>query len=422
MVYALVDCNNFYVSCERVFDPRLEHKPVVVLSNNDGCVIARSQEVKDLGVRMGTPAFEMRPLVQKHGVRCLSSNYTLYGDMSGRVMDVLTMHAPAVEIYSIDEAFLDLDGVADRVNFGRELKKTVRQWTGIPVAIGIAETKTLAKVANKVGKKHAVHAGVLDFTALSVRERDSILESVDVADVWGVGFAHAPRLHAEGIKTAKQFRDADRRWIKAQMGVCGLRTVLELGGVNCLPLELVPPLRKGITSSRSFSELVTTEAALVEAVATYVTRAAEKLRRYRLAANALSVFVQTNRFREQDAQYSNSAGFTLPCPSSDTSELISLATRGIRRIFREGYRYKKAGVMLTDLVPEATAQLPLFDDRDRIRRRKLMTAIDEVNAKMGSGILFFAAQGIEQPWKMRRGKLSPNYTSQWDELMSVRAG
>jgi DNA polymerase V len=232
VVYALVDCNNFYVSCERVFNPRLERVPVAVLSNNDGCVIARSQEVKDLGVKMGTPAFQMRDLVKANGVRCLSSNYTLYGDMSSRVMDLLASFAPAVEIYSIDEAFLDLVGVADRAGFGRHLRQTIRQWTGIPIAVGIAETKTLAKIANKAGKKNPVHGGVLDLTTMSAADRDGVLESIGIADVWGVGFAHAPRLHAAGITTARHLRDADRHWIKARMGVCGLRTMLELGGFN----------------------------------------------------------------------------------------------------------------------------------------------------------------------------------------------
>ena len=421
MVYALVDCNNFYVSCERVFDPRLDRVPVAVLSNNDGCVIARSQEVKDLGVKMGMPAFELRPLARSHGIRCLSSNYTLYGDMSGRVMDVLHLHAPSVEVYSIDEAFMDVADVADRLPFARELRRVVRQWTGIPVGIGIAETKTLAKLANRVGKKVPAHAGVYDLAAAGSAERDAVLASIDVADVWGVGFAHGPRLHAAGIKTARDLRDADQHWIRDRMGVCGVRTVLELGGVSCLPLELLPPVRKGITSSRSFSEMVTTETALVEAVATYTTRAAEKLRRYHLAASALSVFVQTNRFRETDPQYSNTASFRLTVPSADTSELIALAARGIGRIYREGFKYKKAGVMLTELVAEGAAQMGLFDTVDRDRRRQLMTMLDDVNARMGTGTVFFAAQGIRQPWKMKRERLTPAYTTRWDQLMTVRA-
>lgn len=419
-VFALVDCNNFYVSCERVFNPRLEGVPVAVLSNNDGCVVARSQEVKDLGVQMGAPEFELRGQPRMRGVRFFSSNYTLYGDMSRRVMDTLGLLAPALEIYSIDEAFLDLTGVPERAEFGQRLRRTVRQWTGIPIAVGIAATKTLAKIANKAGKKDRGAAGVFDLTGLAASRLDDVLEATAIEDVWGVGFAHAPRLRAAGIATARRFRDADMGWVRARMGVCGYRTLLELRGISCLPLELVPPTRKGITSSRSFSELVMSQDALCEAVSAYATRAAAKLRRHKLAAGVLTVFIETNRFRN-DPQYSNGCTMPLPCPTDDTADLIGHAQAGIARIFREGFKYKKAGVMLTELSPAAMAQMPLWDDRDRPRRRLLMRALDSANGRYGAGAVFFAAEGIRKPWQMRRERLSPCYTTRWDQLITAWA-
>lgn len=418
---ALVDCNNFYVSCERVFDPSLARVPVAVLSNNDGCVVARSAEVKALGVKMGTPEFQIRDLVRKHGVRCFSSNYTLYGDMSGRVMETLGRHVPTMEVYSIDEAFLDLDGIAEPEAFARSLRDTVRQWTGIPTAVGIAATKTLAKAANRAGKQDPATGGVLDLTSLSRSRVDEVLESVAVEDVWGVGFAHGPRLRAAGITTARHLRDADSRWIRARMGVCGHRTVLELRGESCLPLELVPPARKGVTSSRSFGEPVTCKRAMAEAVATYVGRAAEKLRRHGLAANVLTVFMHTNPFRPEERQYSNGCTLPLPCPTNDTAELIGYTALAVDRLFKDGFRYKKAGVMLTELATAAAAQAGLFDEVDRPRRQKLMQVMDELNRQMGSGTVFFAAQGVRQEWRMQRRRLSPCYTTRWPDLMRVHA-
>ncbi len=412
--FALIDCNNFYVSCERVFQPKLDRVPVLVLSNNDGCAIARSAEVKALGIKMGDPEFQIRHLIKRHGIKVFSSNYTLYGDMSSRVMDTISTFGD-VEIYSIDEAFLDLTPVSDaRTAFCQTIRQTVKQYTGIPISIGIAPTKTLAKLANKVAKKSD---GVLDLTAPDVR-MDDVLDSVEVADVWGVGSANAPRLHKLGITTARKLRDVDTTWIRKRMTVVGLRTVLELRGISCLSLQAASATRKGVTSSRSFGKPVETLEALSEAVATFVSRAAGKLRREGLACGFLSVFVQTNVFNLKDRQYSNSCSMRLPVQSDDTPELIGHALTLLKRLFRSGFRYKKAGVMMLELVRRDRTQSGLFEEVDRERSVKLMAVVDEINSSMGRETLRYAVQGIErkQAWPTRRERLSPGYTTCWNEL------
>ena len=423
-IIAMVDCNNFYCSCERVFDPTLANVPVAVLSNNDGCVIARSQEVKDAGIKMGTPAFKVRDQLKDHGVRVFSSNYTLYGDMSRRVMDVLDTMAPRIEVYSIDEAFLDLTGFdRDTLNdYGREIKRKVQRWTGIPVGVGIAPTKTLAKLANYYAKKHPVETGGVK-TLLNSIETECVLNWAEVGDVWGVGSASIAKLNALGIYTAADLASADPKVIRGLMTVVGHRTLLELRGTPCLDLEIEPPIRKGVASTRSFGRTVTELDELNQAIAGFIDRAAFKLRRESLVAERLEVFIKTDRFRTDAKQYANAASMQLPVPSADTGELTTYGGQLVRRIYRPGFAYKKAGVFLTELRQRHEVQTGLFDHADRDRRDRLLKAFDQINHRFGSGSIGTAARSLErQPtWQMKREHLSPAYTTRWSELPVVRA-
>lgn len=417
-VYALVDCNNFYASCERVFDPTLEHQPVVVLSNNDGCVVARSNEAKALGVPMGIPFFEVRELIEKHGIIALSSNYTLYADMSGRVMETLSHFTPHIEIYSIDEAFLDLSGLAEnRTDYSRRIRQTVRQWTGIPVSIGIGPTKTLAKAANKLAKKSVKAWGVLDLTDSPWLEE--ALRRIEVQDVWGVGRQISKKLKAADIHTALELRGADIHWIKTKFGVQGVRTVLELRGQCCWELEENPPARQGITVSRGFGRPITDLTELQEATALYAARAGEKLRADGLAAGVMSVFVTTSRFVEKPKRYMRHCVIPFDTATEDTQDLIAAAVAAVERLYRKGYEYKKSGVMLLDLVPRDKVQGGLFDAKDRGRSRRLMETIDQINRTSGVGIQW-AAEGIEKPWRTKFTRKTPAYTTDWADLPKIR--
>ena len=420
-LYFLVDCNNFYVSCERVFRPSLLGRPVVVLSNNDGNVVARSDEVKRMGLPFGAPFFRVRELARREGVAVFSSNYTLYGDMSRRVMECLARFSPEMEIYSIDEAFLAVGGAAgDPREYGRLVRDTVRRWTGIPVSVGIARTKTLAKMAARCAKRDPASGGVLDLAdGARVEER---LAAAGAGEVWGVGERYRLLLERHGIRTALELRDAPDRWVRRHMTVTGLRTVWELRGVPCLPLEELPAPKKGIVSSRSFGRPVESLDELREAVASYTARAAEKLRGQGSAAGAIAVFLSTNRFRERDPQYSGGVSCRLPVPSSYTPRLLGAALQLLDRVYRRGYRYKKAGVMLYEIMPEGEAQLDLFSRfHDSDRTRRLMGTMDRVNREMGRHALRFAAEGRARSWRMRREFLSGRYTTHWAEIPVVRA-
>jgi DNA polymerase V len=418
-MFALLDCNNFYVSCERLFQPMLQGKPVVVLSNNDGCVIARSDEAKALGIPMGLPAFKLTDLLQEHPIEVFSSNYTLYGDLSARVMTTLTQWTPAVEVYSIDEAFLDLTGLStdDLISYSHTMRATIHQWTGIPLSIGVAPTKTLAKLANRLAKRSPEAQGVV--TLISASAIETTLAQTPIEDLWGIGPGYTRRLKAQDIRTALQLRDANDRWVRQQLGVIGQRIVWELRGIACLPLELCPPPKHSLMVSRSFGRPITTLIEMREAVATYMTRAAEKLRRSHMAAGVLTVFLMTNRFTEEP-QYANSVTLPLPVATQDTAELSRYALRGVEQIYREGYRYKKAGVILTALVPAHQVQTHLFDQHDRERSQKLMAAIDAINTEWGSGTIRYAAVGLRPGWMMRCARRSPRYTTRWNELVVVR--
>ncbi len=420
-ILALVDCNNFYVSCERVFRPALCGKPVVVLSNNDGCVIARSDEAKAMGIPMGLPFFQMREQFPGSSIEVYSSNYALYGDMSARVMQLLKELSPEVEVYSIDEAFLNLAGCGsgDLPAYGSLIRERVQKWTGIPVSIGIGHTKTLAKLANRLAKRSKEDGGVVD---LSGSPHEALLQATAVKDIWGIGRSYSRLLQHHGIYTALQLRDADERWIRQHMGVVGIRIVWELRGISCWPLVLHPPPKKTLTVSRSFGRPITTLDEMRQAIATYTTRAAEKLRRHQLAAGILTVFLRTNPFNPDEPQYGNDIKMTLPVSSSDTAELIAYALVGTEHIYAEGYRYKKAGVMLSGLVPAHQIQLSLFDTQDRDRAKTLMRTLDHLNTQMGTGTIQYAAAGFNPNWQMRRSRMSPRYTTKWGELVVVRAG
>ncbi len=420
-VFALVDCNNFYVSCERVFQPKLDGKPVLVLSNNDGIVVARSNEAKALGIAMGVPAFQVRALIRKHDVQVFSSNYALYGDLSRRVMDTLAQFSPQVEVYSIDEAFLSLSGFTGRnlTEYGRAIRATVKRWTGIPVSVGIAETKTLAKIAGEVAKRTRDAGGVCDLTAWP--DRGALLADIPVEDVWGVGPNWAKLLTESGVRTARDLREADEHWIRKRMGVVGARIVQELRGVSCLTVEDCPPPKQAVTVSRMFGRPVATLAEMREAVAAYTARAGEKLRHERLAATVLTVFLTTNPFKTDEPQYSNVVTIKLPAATDATPDLLRYALRGIERIYRDGYRYSKAGVMLTALVPASQRQLDLFEDRDRERSSRLMRVLDRLNADMGAGTLRYAAEGYVKRWRTRFERRSPASTTNWRDLPVARA-
>jgi DNA polymerase V len=417
----LVDCNNFFCSCERVFNPALLGKPVVVLSNNDGCIISRSEEAKALGIPMGAPLHEQQEVIRKHDVQVFSSNYTLYGDMSARVMSILREEVPDIEVYSIDEAFLKLP-----LNFDEEMARALRakvlQWTGIPVCIGIGSTKLLAKLANRHAKKNkALTGGVFDLARYW--DPEGILADTPTDGLWGVGRNLAARLAKMGIKTALDFQHADPASIRKSMGVVGERMLRELNGIPCLELETMPPDRKGVMASRSFGSPVESLEELEEALANHVARAGEKIRRFGLLATGMEVFLQTNRFRADQPQYSPGIGITLDRPTNATADLMKTASDLLHRIYRSGYRYKKTGVQLAGLVSEEEYQPELFDrPKARIDVDKI---VDEINRRLGdpkNPVIIRASQGTERSgkankgWKMKSERHSPHYTTDWNQL------
>lgn len=419
--FALVDVNNFYVSCEQLFQPRLVGKPVVVLSNNDGCVVARSPEVKALGIRMGHPWHQLQREARLHGITAFSSNYTLYADMSQRVMTILGGMCPAQEVYSIDECFCDLTGLPQPAQQGHRMRERIAQWTGLPVCVGIGSTKTRAKLANHIAKKQPQHGGVFDLETRDVVAQSRLLEEIPVDEVWGIGRRIGESLQAMGITTAAALRDADRARIRQRFNVVIERVVRELQGVSCLDLEEVAPTKQQIMASRSFSRTVTAQCELREALLSYVARAAEKLRGQRSLAGAIQVFIRTNPFKPEVAQYANSTSLHLPLATDDTLTLGHFALAGLDLLYRDGFAYHKAGVMLMDLVPCSQRQASLFDDPEAIdRRSRLNSTLDAVNRKFGRGALAVAGAGTERGWQMRREHLSPAYTTALEALPEVR--
>jgi len=420
--FALVDGNNFYVSCERCFRPSLLNKPVVVLSNNDGCAVARSQEAKDIGIKMGQPWFQIKEFARSHGLIALSSNYALYADMSDRMMTVIGQYSPVQEIYSIDESFLDLTGFrCNLTEYGIEIRSRVLQWTGIPTCVGIGASKTLAKFANHVAKKNIGRpwAGVCDFTALSEQEQDSIMASVAVGEVWGVGRKIAARLEPMGITTALQLKRASQSLIRKAFSVVLERTVLELNGVACYDFEATSQPQKQIVCSRSFGHVIYALEDLAQAVTEFVSRAGERLRRQGLKANNIQVFIQTSPFRKQDKQYSRAVNVPLVSPTSDTLKLLDSAMLGLRAIYKHGFRYAKAGIMLHELQAEGLEQVELFEN-NASQRSKLMLAMDSVNERFGRGTLKVGSVEGRQAWHMTQDKKTPCYTTEWSSLPVAR--
>ena len=420
-MYALADCNNFYASCERVFDPALQGRPVIVLSNNDGCVVARSQEAKDVGIGMGEPVFKCREQIRKHGIVVRSSNYALYQDLSHRVVQSIQYFVPDVEIYSIDEVFLDLDPLAGRniEAICRDTRRAVGQWTGIPISIGIAPTKTLAKVANRFAKRCPELKGVCRLPDVGPK-RDRMLAAVDVQDVWGVGRRWARRLRELGVHTALDMSRMPTAELRRCFNVVAMRTGMELRGISCQEIQDLAIPRKTMVRSRSFGAMVTDWSEMSEAIATHATRAAEKLRAEGASAAQLSVFLATNRFRNDLPQYHRSAAVELFPPTNVTPVILRNALSIGQNLWKDGYHYKKAGVMLSEITFGPT-QGALFSPREPHRDKRLMQAMDKVNLKMGRGTLHPAASGLgRRGWAMAQRFRSPRYTTRWDELPRTR--
>lgn len=421
---ALVDCNNFYASCERLFQPRLQNKPVVVLSNNDGCVIARSDEAKALGIEMGAPAFQIQPVLQQHRVAIFSSNYTLYGDLSDRVMCTLSRFADQVEVYSIDEAFLNLTSFRydNLTEYGRSIRNTIMQDTGIPVSVGIAPSKTLAKMANGLVKKKNKQAGV--YCLDTMEKIKFVLQNTEVKDIWGIGLQYAKLLNRHGFITAWDVAQAPEEWIRKNMSVVGQRMYNELKGISCIAFEEMPPKKKMICVARGFGKLLSEKNEVMEALANYTAMVAAKLRSEQLATNAIQVFVQTNAHRHGDQQYFRSITINLPVATSSTHELIRHAQQALDTIYRRGYHYGKTGITAMELVPEQDVQYNIFDTENRTRDSKLMKVMDMVNKSFGKDAVRFALQGFgaacARHWKLRQMKLSPCYTTRIDDILTVK--
>jgi DNA polymerase V len=410
-MYALIDCNNFYASCERVFQPRLNGKPIVVLSNNDGMVIAKSNEAKALGLDLGMPYFEIRDVLEKHNVHVFSSNYTLYGDFSRRVVETLRELTSDIEVYSIDECFADLKDFLhlDLLKYGHTMRDPVKQWTGIPVSVGIAPSKTLCKVANKLAKKGP---GVM---LLDTPEKiENALRDYPIEDIWGVGWQRAKLLRLNGVGTALQLRNMPDHWIRKKMSVTGLRMVHELRGIPCIPLEEHPPAKKQIICSRSFGHFITELKEIEEAMVSYATRAAERMRQQGMVTRDILVWFETSR--HNGPFYCGSRVQGLPRMTNYTPDILKATLAATRKIFRKGLRYRKGGVMVLELVPAVTRQFDMLFPRNEEKQESVMAALDKVNRKYGDNTLFYAATGIRREWKMLRQMKSPHYTTQWAEL------
>ncbi|MFB1170476.1 Y-family DNA polymerase [Escherichia coli] len=422
-MFALADVNNFYTSCETVFRPDLKGKPVVVVSNNDGCVISRSAEAKALGIMMGEPFFKLKNKTFPSAVHVFSSNYALYADLSARVMQTLMGMSPAIEIYSIDEAFIDLSGVASCMSladFGKIARSQVFKNTGLTIGIGASQTKTLAKLANHAAKKwQRQTGGVVDLSNLE-RQR-KLMSALPVDDVWGIGRRISKKLDAMGIKTVLDLADTDIRFIRKHFNVVLERTVRELRGEPCLQLEEFAPTKQEIICSRSFGERITDYPSMRQAICSYAARAAEKLRSEHQYCRFISTFIKTSPFALNEPYYGNSASVKLLTPTQDSRDIINAATRSLDAIWQAGHRYQKAGVMLGDFFSQGVAQLNLFDDNaPRPGSEQLMTVMDTLNAKEGRGTLYFAGQGIQQQWQMKRAMLSPRYTTRSSDLLRVK--
>lgn len=415
--FVLADCNNFYVSCERLFNPKLEGRPVIVLSNNDGCIVARSQEAKQLGFKMGEPYFKVKDFCRRMGVAVYSSNYQLYGDISQRVMCILSGMAEEIEIYSIDESFLQYFDIASDVLEVNccEIRRIVKKWTGIPISLGIAPTKTLAKVAADYAKKNK--AGVFNLSLPEIQKK--ILQDYPIEEIWGIGSRWKEKLYILGIRTAWEFREMDPVVIRRKMGVVGERMLWELRGISCLRLEEAVP-KKSITCSRSFGKVVTESSELAEALSNYVNTACIKLRQQSSCAQAMCVFTESVFDSQTGARRYNSAAASFSMPTYDTPQIITKAKQCLMQLYRKGEQYKKCGIILLDLISEANIVPDLFLGGIDPKRSALMYAVDGINAKFGKNILFYGAMGVQQTWKMRSDKRSSYNTTSWKCLPIVK--
>ena len=416
---ALIDCNSFYASCERIFNPKLIGKPIVVLSNNDGCVITRSLEAKELGIKMGEPYFKAKNIIEKNKVKVFSSNYSLYGDISQRVMEILAKFSSEVEIYSIDEAFLNLNGFTNyELNtYCQYIRNRIKKWVGIPVSVGVAPTKTLAKIANHLAKKNKEYKGVCilkEWPEIKIGLKNTYIE-----DVWGIGRQLSKFLKNYKVSSAHDFIKIDRRWVRKNIGVVGEKIYLELCGISCLEIDLVPSNKKSCCVSRSFSRPVQKIVEIEEAISNYASRVAEKIREEGLVAESMNVFVLTNYFNKREKQYSNSIKLQLSYPTNNSIKITKKAIKGIRQIYRNGYSYKKVGVILNGLSKASVTKGLL--DYDREISDSLMKTMDTINTRYGSSTLKLAAEGIEKKWKIKRMKISPCYTTRFEEILRVKS-
>ena len=421
-VVALVDCNSFYVSCETIFKPHLKNKPVVVLSNNDGCVIARSSLAKKVGIKMGVPFFEVKKIVKQHNVKVFSSNYTLYANISSRVMGVLNNYCDELELYSVDEAFLIFNKHSERSFFerARQIKKTVKEWIGIPVSIGIAENKTLSKIANHLAKKDELGTQIVEL--LDRRQIEIALKVLEVGDIWGIGNRISKFLQSNSIQTAYDLYSSDPRWIRQHLGVVGERTYRELHGEMCFPIVESPEAKKQCRVSRSFESYVENFKELEQRVVSYATRASEKIRSDQLQAKKITVFIRSNKFNQKNQPYYGDKTYSFISPTNDLFEIVKMAVKALGYIYKSGIKYKKAGVLLSDLSSEGTYNRDLFfqrSEKDILKKIKVNRVFDRLNSRYGSGTICVAKENYEKFYLTRRKNLSPAYTSSFYELPIV---
>ena len=421
-VIALVDCNSFYASCETIFKPHLKDKPLVVLSNNDGCVIARSSLAKKVGIKMGVPFFEVKKIVKQHNVKVFSSNYTLYANISSRVMGVLNNYCDELEVYSVDEAFLIFNKHSERSFFerARQIKKTVKEWIGIPVSIGIAENKTLSKIANHLAKKDELGTQIVEL--LDRRQIEIALKVLEVGDIWGIGNRISKFLQSNSIQTAYDLYSSDPRWVRQHLGVVGERTYRELHGEMCFPIVESPEAKKQCRVSRSFESYVENFKELEQRVVSYATRASEKIRSDQLQAKKITVFIRSNKFNQKNQPYYGDKTYSFISPTNDLFEIVKMAVKALGYIYKSGIKYKKAGVLLSDLSSEGTYNRDLFfqrSEKDILKKIKVNRVFDRLNSRYGSGTICVAKENYEKFYLTRRKNLSPAYTSSFYELPIV---
>jgi len=421
-MFALIDCNNFYVSCERIFNPKLKNKPVIILSNNDGCVVALSNEAKQLNIPFGSPFFKIQDIIKKHNVFVFSSNYELYSDISFRVMNALLNFSPDIEIYSIDEAFLSFKKFKQNslTQYCFEIKNKIKKWIGVPISIGIGKTKTLAKLSCEIAKKNPDYKGVFNINECENIEK--LFKEIKVEEIWGIGQKQKDKLNKRNIYTIFDYINSDDNWLKINLTIIGLKIKYELKGDICFELNEIPQPKKSIVSSRSFGKDVSNFFELKEAISNYTTIAAEKLRAQNSVTKNISVFIATNRFKKDEPQYANIYTTKLPIATANTGTLIKYAIICLEKIFKPDYKYKKAGVMFTEIISKEKIELNLFEEKnfnDILKEEKLMNVIDKINEKYGNNTIKYLALGLNNLWKMQRNQLSKRYTTNWNEILEI---